>query len=95
MSRWPYNTARWQRLRKAVLASSPLCAYCAELGYTTPAIDVDHIAPVDTMPGQAFDPDNLQPLCKECHSGPKRREERAGHRIGCDADGNPRRGWGR
>ena len=28
MAKWPYSTARWQRLRQAKLAQDPLCDYC-------------------------------------------------------------------
>jgi 5-methylcytosine-specific restriction endonuclease McrA len=93
MNSWPYNTARWQRLRLVVLSNEPGCRYCEEQGRTTPAVDVDHIVPVKQDPSLAFEQRNLNPLCRECHNGAKRAEEARGYRIGCDVDGLPLRGW--
>lgn len=93
MSRWPYNTARWRRLRGLQLSQHPMCRYCADLGVLTPATDVDHVVPVREAPEGAFDPGNLQSLCKPCHSQTKQREERSGQASGCLPDGTPRRGW--
>lgn len=93
MNAWPYNTAQWQRLRRLVLANSPLCVFCERLGLTTRATDVDHIVPVRQAPRRAFDRTNLQPLCKRCHSGPKQAEEKTGEVRGCDASGVPLKGW--
>lgn len=93
MSQWPYCTARWRRLRIYVIASEPLCRYCKEQGRVTVAVDIDHIIPLAKRPDLAFDQNNLQPLCRPCHSGAKQAEERAGHRIGCDVNGVPLKGW--
>jgi 5-methylcytosine-specific restriction enzyme A len=93
MNSWPYNTARWQRLRLVVLGSEPMCRYCAEQGRTTPAVDVDHIVPVKQDPSMAFDSANCQPLCEACHDGAKQGEERTGRRRGCDTNGIPLQGW--
>jgi 5-methylcytosine-specific restriction enzyme A len=56
--------ARWQRLRKHVLARNPLCVHCTESGRVTMAAEVHH------NDGNAFNnvDDNLVPLCKSCHS---------------------------
>ena len=67
MAKWPYNTPRWQRLRRYVLANEPLCRECRRAGRVTQATDVDHIEPV-SQGGAAFDLVNLQPLCRECHN---------------------------
>lgn len=93
MNRWPYNTTRWHKLRLLVLSGEPCCRYCAELGRTTPATEIDHIVPVAKNRALAFDTTNLQPLCQACHSGAKQREERTGRRVGCDTNGIPFQGW--
>ena len=81
----PLNSEAWRRLRKAVLASEPLCRMCAAQGLTVPATDVDH------MHG-AWDNrrESLQPLCKSHHSL-KTAAEMAGRemRLGCDEQGYP------
>lgn len=62
--------ARWCRLRKMFLAQHPLCAdpygAHAERGELMPATEVDHIQP--RRDGGSDDWDNLQSLCKPCHS---------------------------
>ena len=90
---WPYNTRRWRKLRDYVLIINPFCVYCEEIGKYTPATMVDHIIPIRERPDLAFDLDNLQPLCRQCHDSVKRREESTGKRIGCDTNGNPVGGW--
>ena len=93
MNSWPYNTARWQKLRARQLSIEPLCRYCFELGHTTRATEVDHIKPVASHAELAFEQDNLQSLCKPCHSSVKQREEKTGVKLGCGTDGVPMRGW--
>ncbi|CAM5204465.1 hypothetical protein CDEF62S_00632 [Castellaniella defragrans] len=58
------NTARWKRLRLAVLAGEPLCRMCAEAGRITLARAVNHI---DGDSGNN-ELSNLQPLCLSCHT---------------------------
>jgi len=55
----------WRRLRESVLSAEPLCRSCAAQGLTFPAAEVDHIVPLHT--GGTDAPDNLQPLCVQCH----------------------------
>lgn len=54
---------RWKRLRDWMLSRRP---FCAIPGCGRPATDLDHIVP--RAEGGTDDPDNLQPLCKACHS---------------------------
>ncbi len=56
-----YCSARWKNLRLLVLHRDPVCVMCQQ-----PATEVDHVVPKasggeDTM-------QNLQGLCKRCHS---------------------------
>lgn len=95
MSGWPYNTARWKRLRKAHLSASPLCEGCKAMGRLTPANTVDHVRAISDG-GPAFPGhDGLASYCPACHSSKTARGTEAGAvqsskpRRGCDADGNP------
>ena len=57
----------WQKLRKLVLQRDDyLCQECYRNKKLTPATDVDHIKPKSA--GGTDDPENLQSLCKGCHS---------------------------
>lgn len=58
--------ARWRKIRLMHLRGQPLCVHCAEQGHTTPATEVDHIRPL--AQGGTHASDNLQSLCKPCHS---------------------------
>jgi 5-methylcytosine-specific restriction protein A len=71
-----YNTARWRKLRDLKLAMNPLCEMCAEAeggSRISIAEDVHHkisFMSVDDPVKRkflAFDFDNLQSLCKQCH----------------------------
>jgi 5-methylcytosine-specific restriction protein A len=54
---------RWQKLRAAFLIQHPQCAACHD-----PANEVDHIIPHRGNQAKLYDWDNLQSLCKPCHS---------------------------
>lgn len=87
--RWVYKTALWQRLRAERLRTEPLCRYCSEMGWTVPADTVDHIEPHRGDRALAFDPDNLQALCKPCHDRHAQAKDRGEAVAGFDADGYP------
>lgn len=72
-----YRTARWQRLRAAVLADEPLCRMCAQQDRVTAASHVDHVIPHRGDETRMFDRANLQPLCARCHSAKTLAESRA------------------
>lgn len=57
-----YKTARWQRLRRLVLAGRPVCERCR----CRAASHVDHV--VALAAGGTDDPANLRALCHACHS---------------------------
>lgn len=95
MADWPYNTARWQRLRKLHLSVEPMCRGCNGRGRLTLANTVDHVRPISEG-GPAFPGhDGLASYCPACHSAKTARGTEAGAaksrkpRRGCDADGNP------
>lgn len=63
--RW-YYTARWARLRVAVLLAA--CHTCTACGQVCLVLDVDHVIPHRGDPLLFWDRNNLQALCKSCHS---------------------------
>lgn len=58
------NSRQWLRIRDMVLSMEPLCRSCMKAGKLTPANEVDHIDG-DSANNSI---ENLQPLCKPCHS---------------------------
>lgn len=68
-----YDSERWQRLRAWKFANSPLCEVCLQKEIITPTEDIHHIVSFMSTddPTQrkflAYDYDNLQSLCKQCH----------------------------
>jgi 5-methylcytosine-specific restriction protein A len=68
------NTARWRRLRLKKLQAQPLCECCNNKGKITPATEVHHVTPVESVTGVnqmedlMFDYNNLMSLCHKCHS---------------------------
>jgi len=62
-----YNSARWQRLRKAYRTRHPLCELCLMNGRTTAARLVHHVVEIRDG-GSATAWDNLQSLCNDCHA---------------------------
>lgn len=60
--------ATWRRFRLVFLKGEPLCRHCKQRGEIRSATEVDHIVPLSVAPHRKYDLDNLQPLCKSCHS---------------------------
>lgn len=79
------NSAHWLRLRALVLADEPLCRSCAARGLVVPALDVDHI----DNDGDNNSRDNLQPLCRSCHSHKTATTDRGRVKYGFDVTGRP------
>lgn len=67
-----YATKKWKKLRLVKLMQNPLCEKCLHKGIITPAVDVHHIDSFMNYEGVkrkevAFNINNLESLCKECH----------------------------
>ncbi|MDR2057648.1 MAG: HNH endonuclease [Dysgonamonadaceae bacterium] len=68
------NTARWRRLRIKKLQAQPLCGCCKGKDKITPATEVHHVTPVESvttieqMEILMFDYNNLMSVCSECHN---------------------------
>ncbi len=62
-----YNSTAWKKARRAHRRGKPLCKHCQDKGITKLAEEVDHIKPI-SQGGDKLDPNNLQSLCKSCHS---------------------------
>lgn len=84
-----YGSTRWRKLRALVLNEEPLCRLCERQGKTTAADTVDHIKEHKGDVALFYDRDNLQPLCRPCHSGVKRMADRHGYSAACGVDGMP------
>ena len=83
------NSQRWQNLRNETLKARPYCERCQAKGIQTDAQVIHHIKPIESGHSSeeyerlAYDPDNLQSLCHQCHSDIHRLEigsyGKAGH----------------
>ena len=63
-----YRSAEWLALRALVLSRSPLCAACGRENRVTVATEVHHVLDRRNHPELALAIENLEPLCKACHS---------------------------
>jgi 5-methylcytosine-specific restriction enzyme A len=63
-----YAGARWKALRAWQLRRAPLCVDCFKEGRIVPAHEVDHVVPHKGDLLLFYDQDNLQSLCRPCHS---------------------------
>ncbi|MGB3044370.1 MAG: HNH endonuclease [Xanthobacteraceae bacterium] len=96
MAGWPYNTTAWRNLRRAKLATEPLCEVCKMRGKTVLARAVDHIVAINAG-GPAFPSlDGLRSMCDSCHNyktnvadRPDRQAKLGSAFKGCDINGNP------
>ncbi len=60
--------AAWRRLSRAYRREHPFCEACREAGRFTPADQVHHKIDRADREDLAYDWDNLQSLCRSCHS---------------------------
>ena len=92
MSKWPYGTARWQKVRAAKLREEPLCELCLKIARIEPATVVDHLVAI-SKGGDPFPPlYALMALCERCHNTKTRVVEQLGRKFlvrGCDVNGMP------
>jgi 5-methylcytosine-specific restriction endonuclease McrA len=92
VSKWPYCTARWQKIRAAKLRENPLCELCLGLARVEPATVVDHLVAI-SKGGDPFPPlYALMALCVRCHNTKTRVVEQLGREFlvrGCDVHGMP------
>ena len=58
--------SEWKKIRNRYIKLNPLCELCKERGRFVPAELVHH--KVELEDGGTHDDDNLQSLCKSCHS---------------------------
>lgn len=65
-------TRTWEKIRVMHLRREPLCRACLGRGITTAAAEVDHV--LSLRRGGTNVDDNLQSLCKPCHSRKTRAE---------------------
>ena len=63
-----YQSQPWRELRAFILSEEPFCRRCKVENYLVPAEVVDHIIDIADDPSKKLDINNLQPLCKKCHS---------------------------
>jgi 5-methylcytosine-specific restriction protein A len=67
-----YQSDAWRSLRDRVLQEEPTCRRCKRV----PSTDVDHIVAL-ADDGSFWDRENLQALCKPCHSAKTGEDNRA------------------
>jgi 5-methylcytosine-specific restriction protein A len=69
-----YQDRRWKRLREYKLRENPLCERCEAAGKSKLATEVHHKIPFSQgntramVERLAFDFDNTESLCTQCHS---------------------------
>ena len=90
-----YNSRKWKKMRERKLEANPLCELCLQRdGRAVAARCVHHKTPIETartfadMEVLAFNWDNLQALCYDCHSAVHkalRSRSREGHQRAMDA----------
>jgi 5-methylcytosine-specific restriction protein A len=71
--RWVYKTPKWEAARQAVIARAHgLCEECLRHGRIEAGKEVHHIIELTEENWRdwrvAYDPDNLELLCADCHN---------------------------
>lgn len=77
-----YNGKRWKKIRLLALARDQhLCVICRKHGTLSIGTEVDHIIPYQIKPRMAYDLENLQTLCHQCHTIKTAGDARGGPRF--------------
>jgi 5-methylcytosine-specific restriction protein A len=63
-----YQSPEWFAIRRIVLTKTPFCVECIKNEIYEISSEVDHIVDIKDAPAKCMDIDNLQALCKSCHS---------------------------
>jgi 5-methylcytosine-specific restriction protein A len=63
-----YHSAAWLKLSKLKLTITPWCEPCKREKRYSPATIAHHVVPISEDPGRALDLDNLESVCRSCHS---------------------------
>jgi 5-methylcytosine-specific restriction endonuclease McrA len=63
-----YNTPEWNAMRGFILTKQPYCVECLKKDIYTLSTEVDHIIDIKLRPDLCLSAENLQGLCKRCHS---------------------------
>lgn len=91
MSKFPYNTSRWRKLRHAKLLHAPTCEHCAAMGRVVMGKVVDHVKAIRNggLPFPSLD--GLQTLCQTCHNRKTQSDLSDTQHVvqGYDLEGNP------
>jgi 5-methylcytosine-specific restriction protein A len=58
----------WVKFRRVYLTRHPLCVRCQSDGRVTPATEIHHRRELREYPELRFEEENLEALCKSCHS---------------------------
>jgi 5-methylcytosine-specific restriction endonuclease McrA len=72
-----YQGPEWRALRIMILSENPYCVECLKDGIYEIATEVDHIIDITDDSSKFMDRDNLQSLCKSCHSRKTFKEHRS------------------
>lgn len=64
-----YSSKEWRQLRPMAIArDNGLCVHCLANKRVIPFKEIDHIIPLRVDRSKALQLDNLQCLCKQCHT---------------------------
>jgi 5-methylcytosine-specific restriction endonuclease McrA len=71
--------ARYQRLRRRMLAEHPYCSYCGSPGTDGNRLTLDHVVPLSQ--GGSNDRENLTVACDRCNKSKKDQVDRVPVRV--------------
>lgn len=68
-----YNSKEWRRHSRAYRSEHPLCEPCQREGRVTAAQQVHHKEEISKRPDLAYEWDNLESVCIQCHNEMRKR----------------------